>query len=238
LILKALASLIGVLPILASAQTVAFTFDDGLDPRVQPKAAQWNDAMLSALRKAQLHAMVFPAGMNVDSPEGRALVAQWATAGHAIGNHTYSHWNLGLASISVQKFEADVLRGQKTGFFLDQRENRRRVEALAGGRTVLNAFSFSGGFSLYAARGGATGVTDLDISAHALKASHRNFALNQSLASVAAGRHERIQADAFDWLAGNARRRFDLVILDPPCSAKCAEWKLGWRTIARELLQR
>jgi 23S rRNA (cytosine1962-C5)-methyltransferase len=118
------------------------------------------------------------------------------------------------------RFEADVLRGQKTGFFLDQRENRRRMEALAGGRTVLNAFSFSGGFSLYAARGGATDVTDLDISAHALKAAHRNFALNQSLASVAACRHERIQADAFDWLAGNARRRFDLVILDPPSLAK------------------
>ena len=51
------------------------------------------------------------------------------------------------------RFEADVVRGQKTGFFLDQRENRRRVEALAAGRDVLNAFSFSGGFSLYAARG-------------------------------------------------------------------------------------
>src|SRR5213078_1007888 len=61
------------------------------------------------------------------------------------------------------RFEADVLRGQKTGFFLDQRENRRQVETLAQGRKVLNAFSFSGGFSLYAARGGASSVTDLDI---------------------------------------------------------------------------
>ena len=118
------------------------------------------------------------------------------------------------------RFEADVLRGQKTGFFLDQRENRRRVETLAAGRTVLNAFSFSGGFSLYAARGGATSVTDLDISAHALQAAQRNFALNRSLASVASCRHERIQADAFDWLATNARRKFDLVILDPPSFAK------------------
>jgi len=57
---------------------------------------------------------------------------------------------------------------RKTGFFLDQRENRREVETLARGRRVLNAFSFSGGFSVYAARGGATSVTDLDISAHAL----------------------------------------------------------------------
>ena len=67
------------------------------------------------------------------------------------------------------RFEADILRGQKTGFFLDQRENRRHVETLAADRDVLNAFSFSGGFSLYAARGGARSVTDLDISAHALE---------------------------------------------------------------------
>jgi 23S rRNA (cytosine1962-C5)-methyltransferase len=118
------------------------------------------------------------------------------------------------------RFEADVLRGQKTGFFLDQRENRRRVEALAAGRTVLNAFSFSGAFSLYAARGGATSVTDLDISTHALQAAQRNFALNRSLAPVAACRHERIQAEAFDWLAASARRKFDLIILDPPSLAK------------------
>ncbi len=78
------------------------------------------------------------------------------------------------------RFEADVLRGQKTGFFLDQRENRRLAGSLAAGRTVLNAFSFSGGFSLYAARGGARSVTDLDISAHALAAGERNFRLNQA----------------------------------------------------------
>ena len=77
------------------------------------------------------------------------------------------------------RFEADVLRGQKTGFFLDQRDNRRLVESLAGGRDVLNAFSFSGGFSLYAARGGARSVLDLDISAHALASAQRNFRLNR-----------------------------------------------------------
>ena len=75
------------------------------------------------------------------------------------------------------RFEADVLRGQKTGFFLDQRENRRHVEALAQRRSVLNLFSYSGGFSLYAARGGAARVCSLDISEHALAAARRNFAL-------------------------------------------------------------
>jgi 23S rRNA (cytosine1962-C5)-methyltransferase len=117
------------------------------------------------------------------------------------------------------RFEADVVKGQKTGFFLDQRENRRRVESLAAGREVLNAFSFSGGFSLYAARGGAKSVTDLDISAHASAGAKRNFALNQSNAAVASCRHETIQADAFDWLEKN-RSKFDLVVLDPPSLAK------------------
>lgn len=117
-------------------------------------------------------------------------------------------------------FEADVWKGQKTGFFLDQRENRHLVESLARGRTVLNAFSFSGGFSLYAARGGAKSVTDLDISKHALDSAKRNFALNSSDTTIAACRHEAIQTDVFEWLAGNAGRKFDLIVLDPPSLAK------------------
>jgi 23S rRNA (cytosine1962-C5)-methyltransferase len=124
------------------------------------------------------------------------------------------------------RFEADVLRGQKTGFFLDQRENRREVETLARGRRVLNAFSFSGGFSVYAARGGATAVTDLDISAHALAAAQRNFALNKNFPGVAACHHDTAQGDAFEWLAANAAK-FDLVVLDPPSLAKRAVEREG-----------
>jgi 23S rRNA (cytosine1962-C5)-methyltransferase len=118
------------------------------------------------------------------------------------------------------RFEADVVRGQKTGFFLDQRENRRIVETLAAGRTMLNAFSYSGGFSLHAARGGAKVVTDLDISAHALEAAKRNFKPNHAETAVASCRHELIQADAFAWLAGHPQRRFDLIVLDPPSLAR------------------
>ncbi len=118
------------------------------------------------------------------------------------------------------RFEADVLRGQKTGFFLDQRENRRNVEALAQGRSVLNLFSYSGGFSLYAARGGAASVCSLDISEHALAAARRNFALNQDQPAVARCRHETVQADAFVWLRQNPEQRFDLIVLDPPSLAK------------------
>jgi 23S rRNA (cytosine1962-C5)-methyltransferase len=118
------------------------------------------------------------------------------------------------------RFEADVILGQKTGFFLDQRENRRDVEKLAGGRDVLNAFSFSGGFSLYAARGGARSVTDLDISPRALEAARRNFTLNESDPAMVRCHHETVQADAFDWLAQQSEPRFDLVILDPPSLAR------------------
>ena len=114
-------------------------------------------------------------------------------------------------------FEADVLKGQKTGFFLDQRENRTKVGELAKGRSVLNTFSFSGGFSVYSARGGATSVTDVDISAHALEAAKRNMFHNSSTTNRC--RHELIKADAFDWLA-QARTQFGVVVLDPPSLAK------------------
>jgi len=124
-------------------------------------------------------------------------------------------------------FEADVLRGQKTGFFLDQRENRRTVETLAGGRNVLNAFSFSGGFSLYAARGGARSVTDLDLSAHALAGAKRNFLLNQTNHDVSSCLHQSIQADAFEWFAEATAHKFDLIVLDPPSLAKMESERTG-----------
>jgi 23S rRNA (cytosine1962-C5)-methyltransferase len=120
------------------------------------------------------------------------------------------------------RFEAEVLQGQKTGFFLDQRENRRTVQSLAAGRNVLNAFSFSGAFSIYAARGGAATATELDISAHALKSAERNFRLNSGEQKVGACRFERLQADAFDWFGSNPGRKFELVVLDPPSLARRA----------------
>jgi 23S rRNA (cytosine1962-C5)-methyltransferase len=118
------------------------------------------------------------------------------------------------------RFEADVLRGQKTGFFLDQRENRREVRSLADGRDVLNLFSYTGGFSLYAADGGAISVCSIDISEFALAGARQNFALNADQPSVARCRHETIQADVFGWLRQSPTRRFDLIVLDPPSLAK------------------
>jgi 23S rRNA (cytosine1962-C5)-methyltransferase len=131
------------------------------------------------------------------------------------------------------RFEADVLRGQKTGFFLDQRENRKIVETLVRDRDVLNAFSFSGGFSVYAARGGARSVTDLDISVHALASARRNFGLNK----VESARHDTIQADTFEFLAAKPTRRFGLIILDPPSLAKRESEKQGALGAYRKLVQ-
>lgn len=138
-------------------------------------------------------------------------------------------------------FEADVLKGQKTGFFLDQRENRKWVGILAKGREVLNAFSFSGGFSLYAAQGGAKSVTDLDISSHALESAKRNFALNRSNPATANCKHHSVQADAFDWLARNHDRKFDLIVLDPPSLAKREAERAGairaYQTLAGDAIR-
>ena len=125
-------------------------------------------------------------------------------------------WENGL------RFEADPVQGQKTGFFLDQRNNRARVEKLAEGKTVLNIFAYTGGFSVYAARGGARHIVSLDSSDPALRAAARNMEHNQSLPAVAAARHELITGDAFAVLArlAQTKPRFDLVIIDPPAFAQ------------------
>lgn len=130
------------------------------------------------------------------------------------------------------RFEAEVRHGQKTGFFLDQRDNRKRAGELARGRDVVNAFSFSGGFSVYAARGGAKSVTDVDISAHALASAKRNFALNPSLSGVP---HTGEQSDAFAWLANSAPRKAGLVITDPPSLAKRETERAGAITAYEKL---
>lgn len=119
-------------------------------------------------------------------------------------------------------FESDPVRGQKTGFFLDQRDNRAQVESLARGKSVLNLFSYTGGFSLYAARGGATDVVSVDISAPALAVAERNFAHNAHIPAVAAAHHTTIAEDVFAVLERLTaeRRLFDVVIIDPPMFAQ------------------
>jgi 23S rRNA (cytosine1962-C5)-methyltransferase len=120
------------------------------------------------------------------------------------------------------RFEVDPIRGQKTGFFLDQRENRALVEAYSAGRSVLNVFSHTGGFSVYAARGGARSVVSLDASRRALITAERNFQHNLSWPGVRAAGHRVLAGDAFDLLPHlrGSGERFDMVILDPPSFAK------------------
>ncbi len=120
------------------------------------------------------------------------------------------------------QFEADPVNGQKTGFFLDQRDNRARIEKLSAAATVLNVFAYTGGFSIYAARGGAKQIVSLDISRPALTAAARHFDLNRDDRNVAAADHELLSADAFEALAelANGRRRFDVIVIDPPSFAR------------------
>ncbi|MCP5094701.1 MAG: class I SAM-dependent rRNA methyltransferase, partial [Chloroflexi bacterium] len=119
-------------------------------------------------------------------------------------------------------FVADVVNGQKTGAFLDQRDNRARVEAFSEGASVLNVFSYTGGFSLYAARGGATDVVSLDLSKPALAMARDNFELNRSHPAIARANHTLLAGDAFQEMANlrQQKRQFDVVIIDPPSFAQ------------------
>lgn len=120
------------------------------------------------------------------------------------------------------RFEADLFRGQKTGFFLDQRDNRARVEEYSAGKSVLNVFAYTGGFSVYSARGGARSVASLDFSGPALAAAERNFSHNGADPGVRAAEHRTLEGDAFELLPAMRDRgeRFDVVVLDPPSFAK------------------
>ncbi|MCD9624261.1 class I SAM-dependent rRNA methyltransferase [Rhabdothermincola salaria] len=118
--------------------------------------------------------------------------------------------------------EADVVAGQKTGYFLDQRDNRQLVRSMAGGARVLDVFSCTGGFSLAAAAGGATSVTSVDVSHAAIQAARRNLERNRDQPAVARCRHETITGDAFEVMARlvDQGARFDLVVVDPPSFAQ------------------
>lgn len=115
------------------------------------------------------------------------------------------------------KLEVDLVAGQKTGLFLDHRDNRTTVRRLARGRRVLNLFSYTGAFSLAAVLGGATHVVSVDSAAPASEAARRNFALN----GIEPSDHEFVARDAFEYLEECRERgqRFDLVIADPPSFA-------------------
>lgn len=115
-------------------------------------------------------------------------------------------------------FIVDIAAGQKTGFFLDQRDNRNLLGTYCKGKEVLNTFSYTGGFSVYAAAAGASNVVSVDVSKPAIDLCDRNIALNHL------HNHQGIVADTFDYLK-DKKDRFDIIILDPPAFAKSRDAK-------------
>jgi 23S rRNA (cytosine1962-C5)-methyltransferase len=115
------------------------------------------------------------------------------------------------------RMRAGLREGQKTGLFLDHRENRRYVASLAAGRSLLNLFSYTGGFSLHAALGGATRITSVDVAPPTAAVARDNFELN----GLDPDSHEFVVADAFEYLEQErgARNRYDIVVTDPPSFA-------------------
>ena len=114
------------------------------------------------------------------------------------------------------KFHVDWLKGQKTGFFVDQRDNRSLLEHFARGRKVLNMFCYTGGFSFYAMRGGAELVHSVDSSAKAITLTDANVELN----FPGDARHKSYAEDAFKFLDSMEKDSYDLIVLDPPAFAK------------------
>jgi 23S rRNA (cytosine1962-C5)-methyltransferase len=112
-------------------------------------------------------------------------------------------------------FIVDIHEGQKTGFFLDQRENRKLIGQISQKKRVLNCFSYTGGFSVYAAKGGATETVSVDSSEPALNTARVNFEKNELLD----GAHTFVQEDVFEYLR-SSRQEFDLIVLDPPAFCK------------------
>ena len=118
------------------------------------------------------------------------------------------------------KFLVDLIHGHKTGFYLDQRENRKLLESFSAGKDILNCFSYTGGFSVYALKAGANKVINVDSSSEALVLSEKNFSLNK----INSLKYENVNDDVFKYLRKlrDANQQFDVIVLDPPKFAESA----------------
>jgi 23S rRNA (cytosine1962-C5)-methyltransferase len=134
-----------------------------------------------------------------------------------VDQYIIGNFETNIATENGLKFNIDWLRGQKTGFFVDQRDNRALLQHFAKGRKVLNMFCYTGGFSVYALRGGATLVHSVDSSAKAIKLTDDNVALNYG---PDCDRHKSFAEDAFKFLDAMQPDDYDLIVLDPPAFAK------------------
>jgi 23S rRNA (cytosine1962-C5)-methyltransferase len=174
---------------------------------------RWRDPILDLLSELTAAEAIYERS----DAEVRKLEALAPRAGFARGNRNASRCPIVEYGLN---FRVDVEQGQKTGFFLDQRENRQRVRELAAGREVLDGFSYTGGFSIAALAGGATRVTAIESSAPALEVARENLAANP----FDANRVEFVQGDVFAQLRTLRDRgaKFQMVILDPPKFAPSA----------------
>jgi 23S rRNA (cytosine1962-C5)-methyltransferase len=174
---------------------------------------RWRDPILDALMEQSGCAAIYERS----DAEVRKLEGLPAKAGFARGNRNASRCPIIEYGLN---FRVDVEQGQKTGFFLDQRENRQRVRALAAGREVLDGFCYTGGFSVAALAGGAKRVSAIESSAAALEVAKENLAANP----LDAARVEFVQADVFAQLRTlrDKNAKFGLIVLDPPKFAPTA----------------
>jgi 23S rRNA (cytosine1962-C5)-methyltransferase len=174
---------------------------------------RWREEILGALGELTGCEAIFERS----DAEVRKLEGLPARTGFARGNKNASRCPIAEHGLN---FRVDVARGQKTGFFLDQRENRQRVRALAAGRAVLDGFSYSGGFAIAALAGGAKRVDAVESSADAIEIARENLAANP----LDAGKIEFVQADVFKHLRLLRDRgaSYDLIVLDPPKLAPTA----------------
>ena len=177
-------------------------------------AEKWRDAIVDSIHKATGCPRIYErSDASARSREGLAPVVGWRV-GEAPTDEL-------VITENGVKMSVDIADGHKTGFYLDQRDNRRRVGELSANKRVLNCFCYTGGFSLQALRGGAIEVISVDSSGPALATAQRNLALNPQLDASRAIWHE---ADVFADLRArhNANEKFDLIILDPPKFAPSA----------------
>jgi 23S rRNA (cytosine1962-C5)-methyltransferase len=176
-------------------------------------AERWREAILDALAEETHCEAIYERS----DAEVRKLEGLEARAGFARGNREARRCPIIEYGLN---FRVDVEEGQKTGFFLDQRENRQRVRALAAGREVLDGFCYTGGFAIAAAAGGAKRVLAVESSAPALEVARDNLAANP----LDPSKVEFVKADVFAHLRTlrDAGAKFDLVVLDPPKFAPTA----------------
>jgi len=167
-----------------------------------------HELLLEGLQRLGIRHIYFKIKENSAWLEEVSIKAGWATAAPT----------LPIAIVeNGHKFEVDVEKGQKTGFFLDQRDNRQLLAQYCQGKRVLNTFCYTGGFSVYALAGGAKEVHSVDISKEAIKGCEQNILQNFG----AQAPHEAWAADSFDFL--RQHEGYDVVILDPPAFAKSAK---------------